>query len=366
MNFTKLIRTPGAWKTAGCLLALALAARATAATKPAKDDYVFFPGPPDEPHLQFLTAFSSEQEMGRNTRRSFGTWLTGQKPRAKQISKPYGGAVRGHTLYVCDTDYGAVLKADLQERSMSAFNARGQGVLKVPLNLAFDAAGNFYIVDSGRNQVVIFDRDENYVAALGKAGEMKPRDVAVSQDRIYVADMQGQCVRVYDKATRKPLFTFPRKEDVVNEKAQLHMPTNLALDGTGHIYVSDTGAFRIGVYDAANGAYVRSVGEMGDSLGQFARVKGIAVDRAGRLYAADAMSQVVQLFDDKGKLLTLFADPNGSAKAQSLPTKVVVDYDNVASFKSTIAPGFKVEYLVFVLNQIGPHLVSVYGFGHQE
>ena len=30
----------------------------------------------------------------------------------------------------------------------------------------------------------IFDKDENYVAAIGKANDLKPRDVAVSKDKI--------------------------------------------------------------------------------------------------------------------------------------------------------------------------------------
>ena len=48
---------------------------------------------------------------------------------------------------------------------------------------------------------------------------------------------------------------------------------------------------------------------MGDSLGQFARVKGVAVDRDNLLYAVDAMSKVVQVFDEQGHLLTWFGLP---------------------------------------------------------
>jgi len=304
--------------------------------------------------------------MGAKPSRSFKSWITGKKPPKKEIDKPYGGAIHGHMFYICDTGYGAILVADLKERSMTMFDARGQGTLRLPLNIAIDDDGNFYVADAGRNQVVIFDKDQSYVAAIGKMGEMKPRDVAVSQDRIYVADMQGQKVHVYDRATRDPLFAIPHGPDATDEKALLHMPTNLALDAKGRLYVSDTGGFRIQVYDAATGDYQRTVGEMGDNLGQFARVKGIAVDRDSRLYAADALSQVVQIFNEQGRLLTWFGQPEGSGVVQNLPAKVLVDYDNVGYFKANIAPGFKVEYLVIVLNQIGAHKVSIYGFGHQQ
>ena len=345
---------------------LGLIAGGLSAANPPPKEYEFFPPPPDEPHLQFLTSFSSEKEMGGNTSRSFMSFVTGQKPREKQISKAYGVAAHDHKLYICDTDYGAVLIADLKTRSMAAFMARGQGVLREPLNISIDAGGQFYVADSGRDQVVVFDKDQNYVAAIGKMGEMKPRDVAVTQNRIYVADIQNHNVHVYDKMTRNPLFTIPREPDAANLGHKLFSPTNLAVDTKGRLYVSDTGAFRIQIYDATTGIYQRTVGGMGDSLGEFARVKGIAVDHESRLYAVDAMSQVVQIFNDQGRLLTWFGEPAGSNRAQNLPAKVMIDYDDASYFKSTVAPGFVVEYLVVIINQIGSHMVSIYAFGHQQ
>jgi len=349
----------------GWLALAGLAAGCTTHSKTAKVNYEFFPAPPDVPHLQFLTGFSSETELGANLHRSFLMYLTGQKPRPKEISKPYGVAAHNHKLYICDTDYGAVLVMDLKTKSATVFMAQGQGVLKVPLNIAIDDDENFYVADSGRDQVVVFDKDQNYVAAIGKLGEMKPRDVAVDKNRIYVADFQNHNVHVLDKATRKPLFDIPHGPDATNAPRRLYSPTNLALDSKGRIYVSDTGAFHVQVYDT-DGNYLRSVGSMGDSLGQFARVKGIAVDRDFRVYAVDAMSQVVQIFNEEGKLLTWFAEPGMSGDMKVLPAKVMVDYEDVDFYQQFVAPNFKLEYLVLVMNQIGPHMVSVYGFGHEK
>jgi len=105
---------------------------------------------------------------------------------------------------------------------------------------------------------------------------------------------------------------------------------------------------------------------MGDGLGQFARLKGIALDRDDRLYVVDAMSQVVQIFNQEGKVLTWFGEPGSEVKEQNLPAKVLVDYQNVSAFQSFISPKFNVEHLVVVINQIGPHKVSVYGFGQRK
>jgi len=356
------LNTSGWWLLAVTLIGLA----GGCATKPkvAKTEF-FFPPPPDAPRLQFLTSFNSEKEFHGSEEKTLMTYLTGAKPIQKELSKPYGAAAGGKKIYVADTELGAVIVADCQTRHLGVIDAQGEGALKMPLNVSLDSNGDCYVADAGRDQVIIFDGKGSYVATIGKEGEMKPRDVAVSKNRIYVADLQKHGVRVFDKATRNFLFEFPRNGDETNKLHALFTPTNLALDSKGNIYVSDTGAFRVQVYDA-EGRFLRAVGEMGDGPGQFARVKGIAIDREDQLYAVDAMAQVVQIFDSEGKLLTWLGEPDTDSKVQNLPAKVVVDYDDVAFFDRFASPKFKVEHLVIVINQIGPHKVSVYGFGHKK
>ena len=345
--------------------ALLLAAGCATQPKTAKKMYYFYPPPPDEPHLQFLTAFSSEEDLRGGHDFTFMTFLTGETLPRKDIGKPYGAAASNKKLFVCDTDLGAVLVVDLVKRQMHMLAAQGEGGLKTPLNIAIDADGTCYVADSGREQVVIFDKDENYVAAMGKIGEMKPRDVALGADKIYVADLQNHCVHVFDKATRAPMFDIPNSENKTNDEQRLFIPTNLALDSAGRLYVSDTGAFCVKVF-GADGRFLRSIGGAGDGAGQFARVKGIAVDRENRLYAVDAMSQVVQIFDDKGQVLTYFGEPMSGANIQNLPAKVLVDYDDAGLFQKYAAPGFEVDHLVIVINQLGVHKVSIFGFGQKK
>lgn len=345
---------------------LLFAAGCATTSHTAKKVYYFYPPPPDDPHIQFLTGFSSERDLrGGKEDKTLMTFLTGERPPSKDFAKPYGAAVANHKLYVCDTDAGAVLVVDLQTRRIGILAAQGEASLSMPLNIAIDADGNVYIADAGRNQVIIFDKSGNYIAALGKSGEMKPRDVAVDKNKIYVADFQTKSVRIFDRATHNFLSEIPGEQDRTNRLHCLFAPTNLALDSNGNIFVSDTGGFRVQVYDA-DGNFLRTIGEMGDSLGQFARIKGIALDHENRLYAADAMSQVVQIFDDKGHLLTYFGDPEANTASQNLPAKVLVDYDDADAFNDCVAPGFKVDYLVIVINQLGSHMVGVYGFGGKK
>lgn len=361
MNFAAI--TKPAWRL-GAVALIGLAAGCATQNKPVKTEY-FFPPPPDQPRLQFLTSFASEREFHGSEEKTFMNYLTGTQPPEKDLSKPYGAAVGDKKIYVCDTELGAVVVADLPTRHFGVIDAQGEGALRMPLNLAVDKDGTCYVADVGREQVVVFDDKGNYLSTIGKQGEMKPRDVAVDANRIYIADLQKHDVRVLDKTTRNLLFDIPTAEDRTNKMHALFTPTNLALDSKGNIYVSDSGAFHVQVYDA-KGKFVRSVGQMGDGFGQFARVKGIAVDREDRLYAVDAMSQVTQIFNDQGKLLTWFSEPVADKRIQNLPAKIVVDYDDVPFFQQYAAPNFQVEHLVIVINQLGPHKVSVYGFGHKK
>ncbi|MGZ4974173.1 MAG: 6-bladed beta-propeller, partial [Limisphaerales bacterium] len=322
--------------------------------------------PPDAPRLQYLTGFASEKTFRQKKSHSFKSFITGQQEATKEISKPYGVTTYDHKIFVCDTALGTVLVVDLKEQKIGMLEATGEGALRTPLNIAIDKTdGTAYVADSTREQVVVFDKQGVYAGTIGKTGEMKPRDVAVGADRIYVADVQSHNVRIYEKATRNYVTNLVNGAAATNEITGLFTPGNLAIDERGQLYVSDTGAGHVQIYQP-DGKHIRSVGEMGDGLGMFARLKGIAVDRAHQLYAADAMSQVIQIFNDEGKLLTFFGDPGEGPRIQILPTKVAVDYEDVEYFKKYIAPNFVVEHLVIVINQLGPHKVAVYGFGHKK
>ena len=347
----------GVW--AAALVALAAGC---ATSRKAPRSYTFFPPPPDEPHLQYLTAFSSDVELGRSP--SFADYITGRPAGAAPLIKPYGLGLKGGKLYVCDTMAADIQVFDLVKKRSINWVPRGEGRLQTPINITIDGDGTRYVTDTSRNQVLIFTKDEAYVAAIGTSGEMKPTDVALTPDRIYVTDVKGHGVRVYSKADRKLLFTIPR--EAKPGKGGLYSPTNLAIDKQGRLLVSDLGGFSVQVFDL-EGKDLRTIGQQGVAPGLFARPKGIAVDHEGRAYVVDAATQVVQVFDPEGRLLMFFGQAGGSMEGELyLPAAVKVDYDNVGQFQKYAAPGFKLDYLVLVTSQFGAHKITVYGFGSRK
>ena len=330
-----------------------------ASPKPAgKQTYTFFPPAPDEPHVQFLTAFSGDLDLGRSA--SFGEYISGVKP-VGPLVKPYGLALHEGNIFVCDTVQGLVQVFDLKKHRASYFVPQGEGRLKMPFNLSIDDDGTRYVADTLRNQVLVYGSDGDYLTAIGKKDEFKPTDVAITTNRLYITDLSAPAVKVYDKQDRKYLFSIPVATN--DTKGKLFSPVNLALDRVNHrLLVSDIGSFSVKIYDL-DGNYLKTLGQQGVGMGCFSRPKGVAVDREGITYVVDAAVQVVQMFDAQGRLLMFFGQPGASTRGQLLlPASVKVDYDHVSYFQKYVAPGYQCEYLILVTSQFGGDKVSVYGF----
>lgn len=344
-------------KVATVAASLLILAAGCATKAPKKSSHTFFPVPPDEPRIQYLTSFGSESDLGGGS--TFADFVVGGDKMHRPIWKPYGITTTKGMVYVVDTQAGSLCEVDLQKKKIRYTRPTGQDALQTPINVAVDADGTRYVTDTKRGQVIAFGKDDEMIEFTRRGG-MKPCGIAVSNGRLYVTDMEGHCVRVYDTGTRKEILVMP--SDASDVKAKMHSPTNVDVDEAGNVYVSDSGGFTTHIYDA-KGKQLRVVGEQGLNVGHFALPKGIAVDRAQRMYVVDAATTVVQMFDDKGRLLMFFGEPKSSGPGgMYLPAGITIDYENVALFEQHVAPGQKIEHLIFVTNQVGPNKVSVYGF----
>ena len=354
----KMIKWRGLSLIGACLL-LGLLGACTTAKNTGPKKHTFFPPAPDEPRIQFLTAIDSEADLGR--KRSFSDYIIGEHNSPVALVKPYGLAVHDGKIFVCDTVAGVIAVFDLKKSRASIFAPPGEGRLRLPVNLSIDQDGTRYVADTSREQVLIYGPDGSYLEALGKKDEMKPADVLVSSNRLYIADIKNHCVKVLNKADHQLLFAIPLTTNAL--KGKLFSPTNLALDQSGgRLLVSDTGGNAVQVYDL-DGKYLRTIGAAGAAPGLFARPKGVAVDRQGLAYVVDAATQLIQIFDAEGRLLLFFGQAGASTQGElTLPASVKVDYENVRYFQKYAAPGREIEYLILATSQFGGQKVCVYGF----
>ena len=338
---------------------LALVA-AGCASKPVKrEPPIYFPPAPALPRLQFLTAFNGLKDIEEQS--GFDRFVVGEKLNL-ELDKPYGVAMYDGKIYVCDTNT-TVIVLDLKKRLFSSMaGAVGPGRLTQPVNISIEPDGTKYVTDPVRGQVVIFDKDDNYLRAIGEPGTWKPVDAVPFGDRLYVADNANGLVKVFDKASGELLKSIGDKGDPAD---RLDRPTNLSFDAKGDLYVTDIGRFQIVKFDR-DGHFQTTIGRVGDTPGHFARPKGTAIDPNGLLYAADAAFNNVQIFNPEGRLLMFFGDAGLGPGGLMLPAKVAIDDKNIAYFRSYAAPEFEIEYLVLVTSQFGERKLSVYGFGHEK
>lgn len=320
-----------------------------------EQNFIFYPPPPDTARIQYLTSINSSEDIAGKPS-AFSRFVTGETE-PSPVVKPYGIANSKGKVYICDTGIDGLVIIDLDNHSFSYFIPSGKGQLLSPLNCSLDEEGNIYVADGERQQVVIFDREGNFIDAIGEKEKFKPTDVFVSRDLIWVSNAKNNNVIAYGRTDRQIALIVSGSGE--GSPGYLYSPVNIFV-AQDKLYVSDFGDFKIKIFDL-EGNYLTAVGSYGTSPGQFARPKGIAADKESNLYVVDAGFENVQVFNNEGKVLMFFGGPYKGPGDMWLPAKVSVDYNNAAYFKKYVDPVYELDYLIWVTNQFGPDKINVYG-----
>ncbi|MBI3609369.1 MAG: SMP-30/gluconolactonase/LRE family protein [Nitrospirae bacterium] len=147
------------------------------------------------------------------------------------------------------------------------------------------------------------------------------RPYAVATDgsgRVYVADTGLQTVHIYDF----PSKSYQQIFWIVRGRSRLMSPVGVALDEKGLLYVSDSQLNRIFVYEPKRRRLVKTIGEPG----QFQRLTGIAYHpKLRRLYAVDTAAHRVTVFDPDGNVVTTFGQRGEKEGELNFPTHIAVD-----------------------------------------
>jgi DNA-binding beta-propeller fold protein YncE len=330
---------------------------------------LFYPPLPDLPRIQYLASYSFASDVEEKEEKKSG-WLSdfvlGEESEevVEGPNKPYGVALNKGQIHVVDTRGSGYAIFDLRNKDYRFKVGSGPSSMPKPINIEIDDEGRKYVADTVRNQVVVFDEEDEFLQAFGRRGQFRPTDALVDGDKLFVVDIQEHRIVVLDKNTGEELGSFG---SVGSDENKLFQPTNIAMGPNGHLYVSDTGNFRVQEF-TQDGEVVKSYGAgVGRAPGNFARPKGVAVDREGRVYVVDAAYERVQVFDDEGRLLMFFGEPSGThISGLDLPTDIAIDYESVPYFQKHADPDFEVEFIIAVVNQFGMSKVNVFGFGRHK
>ena len=233
------------------------------------------------------------------------------------------------SLYVSDARVGSVfiLSRDL----------RVQGELqnlRSPLGVAVAPDGRLYVGVRDLRAVLVFSASGQKLSTIDEGGIQMPNDLALDAlGNLYVADSTAHQVKIYDPSGARRATLAGSG----TEAGKLRFPSALAIRqpsrsgdlGGAELFVADQGNARIQVFDL-KGRFLRSFGRAvapfsADWKGRLVRVQSLAVDRRGRLHAVDSYLNRIQILDSMtGAYLGDYGAPGKAAAQLSLPLHLVL------------------------------------------
>lgn len=248
-------------------------------------------------------------------------------------------------VYIADSGNDRIRMIDMRGmittvagNGVEGFNRDNQKAVRAslnnPLGVTADGRGNVYIADTSNNKVLKVDGSGVLTTVAGtgvrgfsgdggpgnKAMLSKPYAVAIdASGNVVIADSGNHRVRRVDSAGRittiagtgVPGFTGDGGRPA---RTRLFMPTGVAIDRDGNLFIADLGNHRVRRINALTGSISTVAGNgaagfAGDK-GPASRARlhyptGVATDRFGGLFIADFGNNRVRVVDATGTISTL-------------------------------------------------------------
>jgi sugar lactone lactonase YvrE len=290
---------------------------------------IVWPGPPEIPRVEFKQILTGQKIdwtdllTKKKPKRSWMDRLAGTQPDEQiknvqqkigaQLRRPYGVAVDSKgNIYVADQGAGAIfIFPKSKSEKVQLIKNRVDAPLPRVDGLAIDDDDRLFVTDSKLHHVLVFNKQHQAIAEFGAGVLVSPAGIAIDNNNrfVYVVDTQQDQVLVFDadKYTLLRRIGEGGKRHTLTSPGNFSLPTSVAVDNDGNVYVTDTLNDRVEIFDA-DGNFISQFGTPGDGPNHFARPKGIAIDRDGHIWVADEMQSRVQVFNKKGRLLIYFGE----------------------------------------------------------
>jgi len=238
--------------------------------------------------------------------------------------------------------------------------AGGSARFNYPAGLSIDTAGNVYVADFANSTVRKITPAGAVTTIVGAAGQSgttdgpagsarlnHPQGIAVDPSgNVYIIDTSNQTVREFLIGTGGVVTLagnpgFLGHSDGGGASATFFYPGGIGTNGSGTIYIADTGNHRIRAM-TTNGSVSTLAGSAGPSgstdgsgtSASFLYPDGVAVDSSGNVYVADSGNNTIRKITASGSVSTLAgtanplggsADGTAAAARFNNPTGVAVD-----------------------------------------
>jgi DNA-binding beta-propeller fold protein YncE len=212
-----------------------------------------------------------------------------------QFNTPWGVCISpdGNELYVADKSNHRIQV--FRAIDGSYVRTIGQGQLKCPRGVCVSRNGEEIYVSSSRNNGihVLHPRDGSLLRTIGQGHLVDPDELCLSPDgqELFVADREKIAVlRVTDGGYIRSIFS------VVNGYAEPEL-SGICLSQDGEkIYVTDGAYSHIQVLRTEDGSLIQTIGNHGETAGEFITPLGVCVSPNGELFVADTWNHRIQVF----------------------------------------------------------------------
>jgi sugar lactone lactonase YvrE len=220
-----------------------------------------------------------------------------------------------------------------------------------PFGMATDGSGNLYVADSENNRIrkitpsgdvttVAGNGEKGFAEGLGTAAQFAiPSGVAVDgSGTIFVADTYNLRIRMVTQSgdvTTLAGSGAAGRADGPGAEAQFLEPFAIAVDRSGTLYVADQNRIRkvtpSGEVTTLAGSGEKGFADGAGAAAQFNYPSGLAVDESGTVYVADSDNNRIRKVTPGGVVSTLagstpgFADGTGAEALFEYPSGLAVD-----------------------------------------
>ncbi|HEX6809756.1 MAG TPA: NHL repeat-containing protein [Gemmatimonadaceae bacterium] len=237
-------------------------------------------------------------------------------------------------VYLVDTDHKArsrVLKLSPEGRLLAEWHVfdSASGRNNGPDGIALDREGNIFVVDRGGVQILKLS-PAGRVLAKFRGFPARAFDfgghVAIGK--------QGEVYGV--AAARNLTLKFSPQGNVVARwhraqgpgLDQWHNPETISVDNDGNLVIADWGNVRI-LTLSPNGHTVRAFAAVPNEPLNVSSVSGAVVGRDGNIYVADYQLLRIQEFTSHGRLLATIGNTPGNTLFEKAPNSIAIDPQGV-------------------------------------
>ncbi len=201
----------------------------------------------------------------------------------------------------------------------------GEGQLKDPSDIAFDAAGDVWVLDRGNDRVEEFGAEGGYLGQFGSEGSgegqlSRPDALTVdAKGDVWVIDTGNDRVEEFS-ATGEYLESFGSEG---SEPGEFERPEGIAVYG-GSVWVADTGNSRLERFNEA-GVYQQTIGAKGSGMGELNEPESMAIDHNGNVWVLEGPERRVEEYNEAGELIGGFPARETTDGLDVFPSGIAVD-----------------------------------------